>query len=125
MLRRAKRLSSTFNQYCELHVQSQFKLNTEEWRQVKYLLCITQPFYKFTTGLSQTKEVTVHNIFRVYNQLFDHLEGSIQRLKKKKVPWKQAMLHALNAGQEKLRLYYSKTKEIYSNLYIISIILTL
>lgn len=123
MLRRAKRLSKTFDKYCELHTQSQFKLNVEEWRQVDYLLCIIHPFYTFTTHLSQTKEVTVHNVFRVYYQLFDHLEGSTRRLWKKKVPWKQAMLHALEAGREKLKLYYRKTAGVHGNLYAIGTIL--
>lgn len=123
MLQRARRLSSIFDQYCELNTHSEFKLNAEEWRQVDYLLYITQPFYKFTTRLSQTKDATVHNTFRVYNQLFDHLDASIRRLGKKKVPWKQAMLHSLEAGRDKLKFYYAKTEEIHGNLYAIGTIL--
>lgn len=123
MLRRARRLSSTFDMYCELHMQGQFKLNAEQWRQVDYLLYLTQPFYKFTTRLSKTKDVTVHNVFRVYNQLFDHLEASIRQLQRKKVPWKQAMLHALHAGRDKLKIYYTKTQEIHGNLYAVGTIL--
>ena len=123
MLQRARRLSSIFDQYYELNTHSEFKLNAEEWRQVNYLLYITQPFYKFTTRLSQTKDTTVHNIFRVYNQLFDHLDVLIRRLGKKKVPWKQAMLHSLEVGRDKLKFYYAKTEEIHGNLYAIGTIL--
>lgn len=123
MLRRAKRLSSAFNRYCLEHDQPQFKINAEEWRQIDYLLCITQPFYKWTTGLSKIKDVTVHNVFRVYNKLFDHLEASIRQLERKRVPWKQAMLRALYAGKEKLSVYYNKTEQIHGNLYAIGTIL--
>jgi len=123
MLRRAKRLSSAFDRYCVEHDQPQFKINTEEWRQIDYLLCLTQPFYKWTTGLSKIKDVTVHNVFRVYNKLFDHLEASIRQLERKKVPWKQAMLRALCAGKEKLSVYYHKTEQIHGNLYAIGTIL--
>lgn len=123
MLRRAKRLSSAFNRYCLEHDQPQFKINIEEWRQIDYLLSITQPFYKWTTGLSKIKDVTVHNVFRVYNKLFDHLETSIRQLERKRVPWKQAMLRALYAGKEKLSVYYNKTEQIHGNLYAIGTIL--
>lgn len=123
MLRRTKRLSSIFDKYCIEHGQPQFKLNAEEWRQIDYLLCITQPFYKWTTGLSKVKDVTVHNVFRVYNKLFDHLEASIRQLRRKKVSWKKAMLHALEAGKAKLSVYYTQTEQIHGNLYAIGTIL--
>lgn len=123
MLRRAKRLSSFFDQYCEQHEHPQFELDKEEWRQIDYLLCITEPFYKFTTSLSKTKNVTIHNVFRVYNKLFDHLDASIRMLQRKKVPWKQEMLHALKAGRDKLKFYYIKTDEVPNNLYAIGTIL--
>lgn len=123
MLRRAKRLFSIFDQYCVQHGHPQFKLDRDEWRQIDYLLCITQPFYKWTTGLSKTKDVTIHNVFRVYNKLFDHLETSIRQLQRKKVPWKQTMLRALHAGKEKLSVYYSKTEQVHGDLYATGTIL--
>ncbi|KAF7174239.1 hypothetical protein CNMCM6106_008367 [Aspergillus hiratsukae] len=123
MLRRAKRLSSIFNLYCDQHGHPQFKIDKEEWRQIDYLLCITQPFYKFTTGLSKTKNVTIHNVFRVYNRLFDHLDTSICTLQRKRVSWKQVMLHALEAARDKLKFYYDKTEDVHGNLYAIGTIL--
>jgi hypothetical protein len=105
------------------HGHPQFRLNADEWRQIDYLLCITQPFYKWTTGLSKTKDITIHNIFRIYNLLFDHLERSIRQLRRKKVAWKQAMLRALIAGKEKLSVYYAKTEQVHGDLYAIGTIL--
>lgn len=123
MLRRAKRLSLEFDRYCEQHEHPQFQLNKDEWRQVDYLLCLTEPFYRFTTRLSKTKNVTIHNVFRVYNTLFDHLEASIRQLRRKKMPWKQAMIRALEAGKTKLSVYYTQTDQMHSNLYAIGTIL--
>jgi hypothetical protein len=124
MLQWTKRLLSVYDKYCIEYDQSQFKLNKKEWRQINYLLNITYPFYKWTTGLSKIKNITIHNVFRVYNKLFDHFETSIRQLERKRIPWKQGMLCALHAGKEKLTIYYAKTKQIHGNLYAIGTILT-
>ena len=123
MLHRAKRLSLVFDNYCEQHDQLRFKLNKDEWRQIDYLLCLTKPFYKFTTVLSKTKDLTIHNVFRVYNRLFDHFDASIRQLERKKVAWKKEILRGLNAGRAKLSEYYTKTDDMHRNLYAIGTIL--
>jgi hypothetical protein len=85
MLRRAKRLRSDLDRFCLEYEAIHLKMTSDEWRQIDYLLCITQPFFKFTTALSKTKDITIHSVFRIYNQLFSHLEGSIRQLRRKKV----------------------------------------
>lgn len=57
--------------------------------------------------------------------LFGHLENSMRQLRRKKVPWKQAMLSALDARMEKLKVYYNETQEVHSNLYAVGTILAL
>lgn len=124
MLGRAKRLQKTFKRYCQTHGYPQFRLDKEEWRQVDYLLCITQPFFKFTTALSKSKDITIHLIFSIYNKLFSHLEASEEQLRRKRIPWKQTMLQALQAAREKLSEYYKMTDhECYSDIYAIATIL--
>jgi hypothetical protein len=123
MLRRAKRLQATFDQFCSQNGHDHLILDQEEWRQVEYLLWITQPFFKFTTALCQTKDVTIHAIFSIYNKLFDHLEVSIQQLQRKKVSWKKLMLTALHAAKAKLSAYYRETDNIHGDLFAISTIL--
>jgi hypothetical protein len=59
-------------------------LDDEEWRQVDYLLLLTEPFFDFTLELSKTKDVTVHYVFKIYNKLFEHLEKSIFQLRQKR-----------------------------------------
>jgi hypothetical protein len=86
MLQRTKRLQSIFNQYAQEYGHPQLKLDQAEWRQVDYLLQLTQPFFRFTTALSKTKDITVHTVFSIYNKLFNYLEASTQQLQRKKVP---------------------------------------
>lgn len=123
MLRRAKRLQETFNKFCTEYGHPSLRLDQEEWRQIEYLLWITQPFFKFTTALSKTKDVTIHTVFSIYNKLFDHLEVSIRQLQRKKIPWKQSMLAALYAAKAKLSQYYSMTDDIPGDIYAIGTML--
>jgi hypothetical protein len=85
MPRRAKRLQSTFDEYCFEHGLPHLKLYADEWRQVEYLLWITktQPFFKSTPTLSKTKDITIHRDFGIYNGLFDHLDKSIYQIQPK------------------------------------------
>jgi hypothetical protein len=63
MLRRAKRLQPVINQYFAEYADPRLKLDLEEWRQIEYLLCLTKPFFQFTTILCQTKDATIHSVF--------------------------------------------------------------
>ena len=123
MLRRAKRLQSFFKPFCEEYDCEGLLLNDEEWRQIDYLLYITQPFFDYTTELSKTKEVTTYLVFKLYNALFEHLEQSMNQLKKKRAMWKQQMLESLKASRQKLDEYYSQTNGIRGNIYAIGTML--
>jgi hypothetical protein len=119
MLHRAKKLQSVFDTFCSEFHHSHLRVTLDEWRQVDYLICITQPFYRFTTALSKTRDVTIHTVFSIYNHLFDHLERRIRQLQRKKIGWKQQMLEALRSAESKLRDYYTMTdleglSDIYS-----------
>lgn len=123
MLQRAKRLQSTFDEFCTKYGHSHLKLDQEQWRQIDYLLHITQPFFQFTTALLKTNDVTIHLIFGIYNKLFDHLERSIGQLGRKKVTWKRTMLSALHAAKTKLSQYYAKTDDIHGDIFAIGTML--
>jgi hypothetical protein len=123
MLRRAKRLRNTCDRYCAESGAQHLTLNSDEWRQIDYLLSLTQPFYYYTTCLSKTKETTIHSVFAIYNLLFDHLEKSIAQLARKKVKWKTTMLSALKHAKQKLSDYYAATDEVFGDLYAIATII--
>ncbi|KAJ5152519.1 hypothetical protein N7492_009799 [Penicillium capsulatum] len=117
MLRRAKRLRGIFAPFCTEYDCEEMLLQDEEWRQVDYLLCITEPFYDYTTQLSKTRDITAHYMFKIYNKLFEHLEQSMKQLRRKRAPWKQQILHTLEAGRTKLDEYYSQTDNIQGHIY--------
>lgn len=123
MLRRAKRLRSIFKPFCDEYERADMVLNNDEWRQVDYLLFLTQPFFDFTVELSKTRDATTHHVFLIYNKLFEHLEQSITQLTRKKTGWKRQMLQALQAAQKKLDTYYSETDNVRGHLYAISTML--
>lgn len=81
MLQRAKKLQTICDKYCTECGLSDLMLTEDEWKQIDYLLLITQLFFNFTSVLSKTKDVTIHIVFSIYNQLFDYLEKSIAQLR--------------------------------------------
>lgn len=84
MLRRAKKLQNVCDKYCTECGLSDLILTEDEWKQIDYLLSITQPCFNFASVLSKTKDVTIHIVFSIHNQLFDHLEKSSNQLRQKK-----------------------------------------
>ncbi|RAQ55326.1 hypothetical protein AFGD_012605 [Aspergillus flavus] len=124
MLRRAKRLRPIFTPFCAAYDCEEMLLSDEEWRQIDYLLYITEPFFLYTTELSKTRDMTSHLVFKIYNVLFDHLEKSISQLQRKRVPWKIQMLEALKAGRRKLDEFYSETDGARGHLYAIRTMLS-
>ena len=123
MMRRAKRLRPIFILFCTEYDRADLELDNDEWRQVDYLLWITQPFFDFTLELSKTKDTTTHHVFKIYNKLFQYLEVLLLYLRQKKIPWKQKMLQALEAAYYKLSRYYSQTENIQGDLYATSTML--
>ncbi|KAJ5982337.1 hypothetical protein N7451_012437 [Penicillium sp. IBT 35674x] len=123
MLRQAKRLHITLDEYCSHHDQPHFALSAEGWRQIDYVLCILQPFFAFTILICQTKHLSIHHVFNIYNRLFDHPERSMRKLRRSKVSWKQLMLSSLEAAKDKLSEYYGMTDDVEGDLYAIGTIL--
>jgi hypothetical protein len=85
MLRCAKRLQAFFILFCEEYDCKEMLLDSEDWRQIDYLLCLTEVFFEYTQALSKTQDVTVYLVFRIYNALFVHLEESMKQLRRKRV----------------------------------------
>ena len=65
-----------------------FELTNEEWQQLGYLCDLLSSFYVMTTSLSELEEPTVHQVFDVYDTLFDHIEFSMNKLQCKRIEWK-------------------------------------
>jgi hypothetical protein len=123
MLRRARRLQAVFDDFCVQFNLVDMRLNRVEWRQVDYLLSITYPFFKSTSSLSATSDVTTHNAFGIYNALFTHIDKAKAQLARKKIGWKKTMKSALGRARDKLSEYYGKTDDIPGDFYAIATIL--
>ena len=123
MLRRAKRLRAIFPSFYAEYDCEEMLLSDKEWRQIDYLLYLTEPFFEYITELSKTRDITTYLVFKVYNTLFEYLEKSMIQLKRKRVPWKKHMLESLEASRLKLDKYYLQTDNIQGHIYAISTIL--
>jgi len=52
--------------------------------------------------------VTSHHVITVYNDLFDHMDGVMFALVKKRTPWKEDLFFAVKLARQKLSKYYAE-----------------
>jgi len=52
--------------------------------------------------------VTLHHVISVYNDMFDHMDGVMCALAKKKTPWKEDLFFAVKLARLKLSKYYAE-----------------
>ena len=125
MIRRARKLKSALKVFTRRHPEERIDmLSSTEWKHIDYLIEILYPFSKFTNAISvSVNSPTVHQVFAVYNQLFNHLEEQFRQLEGKRVLWKVKIRSALRKAIEKLREYYTKTQEYVGELYATATIL--
>ncbi len=84
---------------------------------MKYLINLIKLFCIFIKSIDQFKLFIIHQMFDIYDKLFDHLNQARNRLSRKKVAWKKTMLEDLIAANVKLRQYYAKTQDSLDHLY--------
>ena len=52
--------------------------------------------------------VTLHHIITVYNDMFNHMDGVMQALAKKKTQSKEDLFFAVKLAQQKISKYYAE-----------------
>jgi hypothetical protein len=52
--------------------------------------------------------VTLHHVITVYNDMFDHMDGVMRALAKKKTAWKEDMFFAVKLAGQNLSKYYAE-----------------
>ncbi len=124
MLIRALILKKTLQRYHEKHEAEYLRLFDMKWSQMKYLIDLIKLFCVFIKRIDQFKSFTIHQVFEIYDKLFDHLDWARVKLSRKKIAWKKIMLKELIAANAKLRQYYAKTQESLNHLYEKTILLT-
>jgi len=75
---------------------------------VKYVMEVLRPFRYWTLWMSKRHAVTLHHVITVYNDMFDHMDGVMRALAKKKTPWKEDLFFAVKLAPQKLSKYYAE-----------------
>lgn len=123
MLVRFRKLRPAIDQYLEHQGYSWLELSKTEWAQLNYLIDISRPFALCTSLIGQTKGPSIYLVYGFYNTIFDLIDDSKRKLKKKRVAWKKTILVALKAAEDKLLKYYEKTKSHIGDLYGMAVLL--
>jgi len=109
MLERAYRLKSYTYSWLVQYPQYHSLCTTEdEWKAVEYVLQVLLPFRYWTLWMSKRKTITLHRVIGIYNAIFDHLDGVLKALAKKRLQWKRDIHRAVRSARAKLRKYYTK-----------------
>jgi hypothetical protein len=112
MLERAYRLRNYTEAWIALHPEfSMLGTSVNEWRAMEYLMEILEPFRYYTLWMSKQKNVMIHWVVRIYNDLFDHLKRIIKVLHNKRTQWKVSCHVAVKVARLKLMKYYSELNE--------------
>jgi hypothetical protein len=80
----------------------------DEWTIVKYVMEVLRPFRHWTLWMSKRHTDTLHYVITVYNDMFDHMDGVMRALAKKKTPKKEFLLSAVKLAPQKLSKYYAE-----------------
>ena len=115
MLKRAWELRDAIRKFLSLpDIRKEYAtlmMAEEEWKMVDILLNVLQPFNDVTTAISTSLEPSIHEVFRLYNWIFDEIAKSRDLFLKEPLdPVSIGRLgEALLAAEEKLKSYYSIT----------------
>jgi hypothetical protein len=96
-------LKKILQKYHDKHEAKYLRLIETKWSQMKYFIDLTKLFCIFIKRINQFKYFTIHQIFEIYDKLFDHLDQARDKLNRKKLSWKRIMLEDLIAVDDKLR----------------------
>jgi len=80
----------------------------DEWTIVKYVMEVLRPFRYWTLWMSKRHTVTFHHVMTVYNDMFDHMDGVMRDLAKKKNQWKEDLFFTVKLAQQKRSKYYAE-----------------
>jgi hypothetical protein len=80
----------------------------DEWTVVKYGMEGLQPFQYWTLWMSKRHTVPLHHVIHVYNDIFDHMDGVMRALAKKKTQWKEDIFFAVKCAWQKLSKFYTE-----------------
>jgi len=111
MLERCVRLQEFTKDWLQTYAKFRPLWSTpDEWRQIEYILEVLQPIRFWTLWMSKTRGVTIHRVFQVYQDIFDHWKMQISKLERKRMQWKVDICEGLVKAKLKAASYYGKTE---------------
>jgi hypothetical protein len=58
--------------------------------------------------MSKSHTVTLHHVITVYNDIFNHIDGVMRAVAKKKTPSREDLFFAVKLARQKLPKYYAE-----------------
>jgi len=111
LLERSCRLQQFTHEWLKNPKYSKYKslyTTEDEWTIVKYAMEVITPFQSWTLRMSKRHTVTLHHAISVYNDMFDHMDGVMRALAKKKTQWKEDLYFAVKFARQKLSKFYAE-----------------
>jgi len=65
-------------------------------------------FRYWTLWMSKRHTVPLHYVITVYNEMFDHMDGVMRALAKKKTQWKEDLFFAVKLARQKFSKYHAE-----------------
>src|SRR5260221_7605814 len=62
--------------------------------------------------MSKSHNVTMHRVFEVYQNIFDHIDDQREKLSKKRMWWNMDIRFALDKSLDKAKAYHGKTENL-------------
>jgi len=69
---------------------------------VKYVIEVLRPFRYWSLWKSKRHTVTLHHVITVYNDMFDHIDGLMRALAKKKTQCREDLFFEVKLARQKL-----------------------
>ena len=116
MLLRFKKLNTAINWWIEnvSNKFADFRLRVQKWHQIRYLIQLFRTFKIIIDFVSRFKIITIHQIWNVYDNLFNHLKSQNEKVEKiDSNLWTSELDRAIKAKHVKLVKYNDKIKHSY------------
>jgi len=111
LLERAYRIREFTRKWLQKPKYSEYRpqfTTQDEWTIVKYVMEVLRPFRYWTLWMSKRHTVTLHYVITVYIDVFDHMDGVMRALAKKKTQWKEDLFFTVRLARQKLSKYYAE-----------------
>lgn len=80
----------------------------DEWTIFKYVMEVLRQFLHRTQWKSKWHKVTLHQVVTVYSEMFDHMDGVIQSLAKRRSQWNEDLYLAVRFAQHNFCKWYAE-----------------